>query len=177
MSITILGIDPGPTKSGYALLDFTVRSAPIWLEGGTSEDVGALLDTYDPGPGMLVVFEQPRAVHNPMANVQVVRTAWAGGDCHGYARAKGFNVLSLGVNEWRQAFVGHSKRGENVDHKVENALRVLVRQMPPRSSTHARDAAGVACVGARAWLAGQYAVGVPHVRERVLPGRLSGGTR
>jgi Holliday junction resolvasome RuvABC endonuclease subunit len=173
----VLGIDPGPTKSGFALLDFTVKSAPIWVQGGTSEDVGMLIDSYDAEPGMLIAIEQPRALHNPMANVQVMRTAWAGGDVHGYARAKGFEVVIVGVNEWRIAFVGHSKRGENVDAKVEAMLRTLVREMPPRSSTHARDAAGVACIGARAWLAGQYSVGVPHVRERVLPGRLSGGTR
>lgn len=154
----MLGIDPGPTKSGYCVLDFTVRTAPIWLEGGTSEDVGQLLDTtFEAGPNFLVVVEQPRALHNPMANIQVMATAWAGGEIAGYARAKGFAVQVVGVNEWRTAFVGHSKRGDDVDAKVKRELERRVRQMPARSSTHARDAAGVAMVGAHAWLRGPYA--------------------
>lgn len=152
----VLGIDPGPTKSGFALLDFTVKSAPIWIQAGTSEDVGMLIDTYDAEPDMLIAIEQPRALHNPMANIQVMRTAWVGGDVHGYARARGFNVVAVGVNEWRIAFVGHSRRGDDVDHKVEAELRRHVREMPARSSSHARDAAGVACIGARMWLAGTY---------------------
>jgi len=165
--IQVLGIDPGPTKSGYALLDFTIKSAPIWVDAGTSEDVGALLDTtYEAGPNMLVVVEQPRAVHNPMANVQVMRTAWAAGEIYGYARAKGFNVLAVGVNEWRIAFVGHSRAGDNADHKVEAELRRHVREMPPRSSSHARDAAGVACIGARMWLSGKYSN--PRAEEHAL---------
>lgn len=170
----VLGIDPGPTKCGYCLLDFTVKTAPIWIEGGHSEDVGALLelDVFPPGPGMLVVVEQPRALHNPMANVMVMRTAWAGGEIYGYARAKGFNVLSVGVNEWRLAFVGHSKRGDDVDAKVKAELYRRVRQMPVRSSEHARDAAGIACVGAGMWLAGHYST--PRAQE--LSSRIEQGT-
>jgi len=155
--IRVLGIDPGPSKCGYALLDFTIKAAPIWLEGGTSEDPGMLLDTtFAPGAGMLVVVERPIAVHNPLANVQVVATSWAGGAVYGYARARGYNLLDVGVNEWRIAFVGVSRKGDNVDAKIERELRRQVRQMPARSSAHARDAAGVACVGARMWLAGRY---------------------
>jgi Holliday junction resolvasome RuvABC endonuclease subunit len=157
MMMQVLGIDPGPSKCGYCLLDYTIKSSPIWLEGGTTEDLGMLLDTtLTAGPGMLVVIERPRAVHNPMANVQVVATAWAGGEAYGAARARGFNVLDVGVNEWRTAFVGNSKRGDNVDKKVEAELRRQVRQMPARTSAHARDAGGVACVGARIWFAGRY---------------------
>ena len=156
--IRVLGIDPGPTKSGYCLLDFTIKASPIWLEGGTSEEVGVLLDTcFPPSASLLVVIERPRAVHNPMANVQVVATSWAGGEVYGYARARGYNLLDVGVNEWRIAFVGVSKAGDNVDHKVERELKRQVRQMPARSSSHARDAGGVAVVGARIWLAGRYA--------------------
>jgi hypothetical protein len=167
--IRVLGIDPGPSKSGYALLDFTIKTAPIWIEGGTSEDVGELLDlTFAPSPTMLVVVEQPRALHNPLANVQVVSTSWAGGEIYGYARAKGFNVLSVGVNEWRIAFVGRSRAGDNVDHKVEAELRRRVRQMPNRSSSHSRDAGGVAVVGAEMWLSGRYS----NPRAEVLASRV-----
>jgi hypothetical protein len=169
----VLGIDPGPTHSGYCVLDFTVKSAPIWIEAGTSEDVGQLLElTFSPGPEMLVVVEQPRALHDPMANVMVMRTAWAGGEIYGYARAKGFNVLSVGVNEWRIAFVGHSRRGDNVDAKVKAELYRRVRQMPARTSVHARDAGGVAMVGADMWLAGHYST--PRAKE--LSSRIEPGT-
>lgn len=151
----VLGIDPGPSSSGWALLDFTIASAPVWFEGGRTERMLALfelLEQRELAPRIaLVAVERAVALYSPLANVQAMGTAWAGGHVAGLAEARGFTVVALGVNEWRQAFVGHSSRGENVDHKVEAALRMFVRQMPTRTSVHARDAAGVACVAARDW--------------------------
>jgi Holliday junction resolvasome RuvABC endonuclease subunit len=164
----VLGIDPGTKKHGWCLVDFTVRSAPIWVQGGHTEEPFMLLDSYAPDPTMLVVVEQPRALHNPMANVAVMGTAWEGGAVYGYAGAKQFQRLKVGPQEWRIALVGNSRRGENVDHKVEAELRRILRQMPPRSSAHARDAAGVAVVGARMWLAGPYSTD----RARLLSSRI-----
>jgi Holliday junction resolvasome RuvABC endonuclease subunit len=149
----VLGVDPGPTHNGWALLDFTVSTAPLWHLGGTCgdelEDVFDTLDAAGLRPD-LVCVERPRALHNPMANVPLMATAWAGGIVVGIARARGLDVLELGQNEWRLGLVGHSAKGERVDPKVEAALRLLVRQLPARTSVHARDAAGVACVGYRA---------------------------
>src|SRR6185295_9616342 len=95
-----------------------------------------------------------RALHNLMANVQAMATAWAGGVAFGLAKAKGFDVRAIGVNEWRQALIGHSRKGDNVDAKVRAFLTTFVRQMPARTNAHSRDAAGVACVGFRQWSAG-----------------------
>lgn len=148
----VLGIDPGKL-SGWALLDFTIPSAPVWFEGGRTEHVLELLETLT-RRGLtvgLVAVERAVALWKPEANVGAMATAWAGGHAAGIAEARGFRVVDLGVNEWRQAFVGHSQRGENIDHKVEVTLRAFVRQMPKRTSVHARDAAGVACVAARDW--------------------------
>lgn len=151
----VLGIDPGPSANGWALLDFSIASAPVWFESGRTERVLALFELLaERGLAArigLVAVERAVALYNPLANVQAMGTAWAGGRVAGIAEARGFAVIALGVNEWRQAFVGHSRKGENVDHKVEAALRMFVRHMPTRTSVHARDAAGVACVAARDW--------------------------
>jgi hypothetical protein len=124
---------------------------------------------------MLVVVEQPRALHNPMANVMVIETAWEGGEVYGYARKIGFDRLKVGPQEWRIGLVGNARRGENVDHKVEAELRRIVRQMPLRTSTHARDACGVAIVGARIWLRGTYST-VRPIRSGIEGGKPVRGT-
>jgi len=148
----VLGIDPGPSKHGWALLDFSTPNAPVWFLGGACEEIEGVFDGLDASGTRpaLVAIEQPRALHNPMANGPVIATAWAGGIVVGLARSRGFEVVEVGQNEWRLALVGHSRAGDNVDHKVEAHLRRFVRQFPTRSSTHARDAAGVACVAYRA---------------------------
>ncbi len=164
----VLGIDPGPAKCGWALLDFSVLMSPVWHCGGVTEDVLDMLDTFTASGALvpeLVGIEQPRSLHNPMANVQAMATAWAGGRVEGLAQARGFETAALGVNEWRQALIGHSKRGDNIDHKVEHYLRTFVRQMPKRTSVHCRDAAGVACIAARRWKVSMGIVSTHAVRE------------
>jgi len=154
----VLGIDPGPANNGYAVLDFTIPGAPVWHHGGVTGDVERVLDWLsregEPLRPRLVVVEQARALHNPMANIQAMGTAWAGGCAFGMARARGYDVRAVGVNEWRIALVGRSKKGDNVDEKVKTFLATFVRQFPTRTNNHARDAAGVACAGFRMWQAG-----------------------
>ena len=147
-----LGLDPGPTRNGWALLDFTIPKSPVWFDHGVTEDVNLLCTALARKWSIdLVAIEQARALHNPLANVQAMATAWAGGEAAGIFKRAGFEVVALGVDFWRMAFVGHSRKGDNVDHKVEIALRQFVRGMPERTNVHVRDAAGVACVGARDW--------------------------
>lgn len=152
----VLGIDPGGSGShGWALIDFTTPSAPVWFEGGRTEHPLALFDLLEERGlaarvGMVAV-ERAVSLWKPEANVKAMATAWAGGHLAGFAEARGFQVVALGVTEWRCALVGASRKGENIDHKVEAALRMFLRRFPARSSVHARDAAGVACVAARDW--------------------------
>jgi Holliday junction resolvasome RuvABC endonuclease subunit len=154
----VLGIDPGPTNNGYAVLDFAIPTAPVWHHGGVTANIEGVLEWLsqegEPLRPRLVFVEQARALHNPMANVQAMATAWAGGCVYGLAKARGYDVRALGVNEWRQALVGHSRRGDDVDGKVKAFLSTFVRQFPARSNNHSRDAAGVACVGFRRWRSG-----------------------
>lgn len=171
VAMMVLGIDAGPTWCGWALLDFAVLSAPVWYGGGIENDVPSLFDTLiASGEGKLrpelVVLEKPQAVHNPKANVQVVATSWAGGRVEGHAEARGLATMALGVGEWRRAFIGHVRPGENADGKVKLAFYAIVRQAPKVTSDHARDAAGVACVGARRWRlrAGQVVLPVRSAR-------------
>lgn len=150
-----LGIDPGPNNSGWALIDFTIPSAPVWFEGGNTNRIDALFQMLKQRELSdhihLVAIEQAVALWNPMANVQTMATAWAGGWAAGYAEALGFNVVALGANQWRVALVGESRRGDDVDGKVKAALRSLVRHFPARSNVHVRDAGAVACVATRDW--------------------------
>lgn len=149
----VLGIDPGPSNVGWAVIDFTIPMAPVWYDGDNDRDKAPVLlleflrDRY---PSLRTMgIEQPRAVSNPAANAQAMATAWAGGMLAGIAETMGFDVRVLGVTQWRRALVGKFDRGSNVDHMVERWLRTFVRQVPTRTTVHARDAAGVACVAAR----------------------------
>jgi Holliday junction resolvasome RuvABC endonuclease subunit len=149
----VLGLDPGPTNVGWAVIDFTISTAPVWYGGAadsTQSPVALLEYLLASYPTVRVVgIEQPRAVNNPAANVQAMATAWAGGELAGIARHMGLDVRPLGVTQWRRALVGSFEKGANIDHVVERWLRTFVRQMPKRTSVHARDAAGVACVAFR----------------------------
>ncbi len=144
----VLGIDPGTSSHGWALLDLSTPARPLYLEGGRTADVRPLLARE--GLGMVAV-ERAVALWKPEANVHAMSTAWEGGWIAGFAAARGHRVVWMGATEWRTALVGHSEKGENVDGKVKTALLMFVREFPARSSVHLRDAAGVACVAARDW--------------------------
>lgn len=172
----VLGIDPGSRRNGWALLDFSIRTAPIWFDGGTFADAGEFFGELL-GLGhvvALVVVERAVALHNPAANVQAMGTAWAGGVAYGVALGLGLNVRAIGVTQWRRAFVGRFERGAKVDMQIDAVLRRTVRGLPPRTNVHMRDAAGVACVGARAY----RPVGLPpHRRLLVRPSENQGNPR
>jgi Holliday junction resolvasome RuvABC endonuclease subunit len=177
----VLGFDPGTAKHGYCLIDVTIRTAPIWVEGGHSEEPFLLLDAYRDTNMPLVVVEEPRgALHVPSGNIGemqaraqcLIATSWLGGEIYGYARARGFPCLKVGQQEWRNALIGRPRPGETSDHRVDAELRRIVRQMPKRSSVHARDAGGIAIVGARMWLAGRYSTIAPHLSSRIERARI-----
>jgi len=153
VSALVLGIDPGAVHTGWALLEFSVPSSPVWFVGGTCDEVETVIESLLADATRrpeLVCIEQPQALHNPMANRNLIGAAWVGGMAAGFAVARGLDVHVLGPEAWRMGLIGRPRRGDNVDHKVEAFLRAHVRQFPARSSVHARDAAGVACVGYRA---------------------------
>jgi len=165
LSALVLGIDPGPSKSGWALLDFSIASAPVWFGGGIGENIGVILHTIGcqiGAPIDLVCVERPKALHNPMANVPVIETAWAGGFIAGHVDARGWRVQEVGPHQWRVALVGQPRAGEDVDHKVAAFLKRFVRQFPGRSNVHMRDAAGVACVGYQMSRQGMGGIGGSH---------------
>jgi hypothetical protein len=178
----VLGIDPGPKVSGWALLDFAVRSAPVFFDGGTASSMAALFDhlalTGVADNIGLVGVEEPRLVHNPYADASpearysstlaVMHTSWAGGRALGWAEARGYGVMPVGPNEWRRALVGPSRRGDDVDTKVKATLPRVVRYWPERCSVHVRDGGGVAHFAAqRARFVPRILLGVTshHARE------------
>ena len=47
MSRFALGIDPGPTHNGWALLEFTIPKAPVWYMGGVCKEIGEVLELIE----------------------------------------------------------------------------------------------------------------------------------
>jgi len=151
----VLGIDPGPTRSGWALLDFTIPSSPVYFAAGLTESpLGLFRELDDAGHGdrlRLVAVEQSRGRVDPLRVAAVLLTVWTGGRFIGIAESRSLEAVALGVTEWRNALIGTPRRGDDIDENVAAFLRRFVRHWPARSNVHVRDAAGVACVAVRSW--------------------------
>jgi hypothetical protein len=150
----IVGVDPGTDLCGWAILDFTVASSPVWFDHGIEADMRGLVDVIARKAGIAeyvraIAIEQPRGRVRPERANQVLATAWEGGRAQGLFEAFGFDVITLGGTEWRRAFIGQPRRGDKIDDLVHRTLWSFVRGMPSRTNVHTRDAAGVACIGAR----------------------------
>jgi Holliday junction resolvasome RuvABC endonuclease subunit len=143
--VKVLGIDPGPTTSGWALLAWDVSGRPAYVASGelTSRggDARALLEKWEPEA---VAVEKCSGVFRGAAAIPLLDTNWVGGMFTGLAIAHGWGVEEIKSAEWRLALTG--KRGAT-DGEVERVLRGHVEGMPaPRqTNAHERDALGVAC--------------------------------
>ena len=79
---------------------------------------------------------------------------WVGGELAGLARGFGFEVMTCAAGEWRAALTG--KRNAT-DAEIATLVPLAVQGWPARSSSHARDAAGVALYAANRARAGRAA--------------------
>lgn len=146
----ILGIDPGPTRCGWALLDHTPSRPPRWIDGGhaPAEEVVAsqleraslvALEWLAPG-----LFERKR--HDAL-----IATARIEGGLDWLLRQAGPKVIKLTAGQWRSDVVG---RASPSDAEIAQVLRIKVAGVPvPPVLTvgaleHALDALGVAYAAA-----------------------------
>jgi Holliday junction resolvasome RuvABC endonuclease subunit len=151
----VLGLDPGPAKTGWAIVN-TEHRRPAFVEAGhDSNDYvcsRVALPVVD-----LVAIEWPGWTPIPQRNAEpatvramartLIETALAAGEFAGLAAGHHKRVERLSSQDVRRAIVG--KRNAP-DKAVKAALLMQVDGMPDRTNVHKRDAIAVAIVGERA---------------------------
>jgi hypothetical protein len=142
-----LGIDQGARHAGWCRLDLTKR--PKLIDCGTCapEQIAELSsDGVD-----LVAIEKPAGrVIEGRSGEYLIEAAWNGGDSRRLFVERGCNVVTVSHSQWVTALIGAFQRGKQ-DALVKEAILRLVEDWQAKSSTHARDAAGVLVIGARIW--------------------------
>lgn len=167
----VLGIDPGPSKCAWALLDISGRGkAPViccGLVDTPALDLGAWAD-----PATLLAIEWPafrpiggRA--NPAQSLAMaaalVETALVAGELAGRAHGQFAGVVRVTCGQVRKALIG---RPSCTDAELAWAIAFFV-ELPKRSNAHVRDAMAAAVVGWRVWHAMDGAQGaLPVAQER-----------
>lgn len=156
----VLGLDPSTTGAHAVVLDVD-EGALVTVAGGFSF-VDAF-DTVDSALGLLayrfdlVVIERPAGfVYAAARAAALIDTAYQAGRfaCMAQKMVPADAVVELPAQAWRAALLGRPRvRGQFAgtagDAAVKNAVLALVKDWPKTSNAHARDAAGVAIVGAR----------------------------
>lgn len=163
---TILGIDPGPTRCAWALLDMRGPGRAVVLGCGLAATEGfdpvAVLALAGPGQApvqlraeqVLLAVERPafRPVggradvgHSLALARDLVATAWVAGEIAGRARAHFWAVVAPTCGEVRRALLG---RPSCTDRELAWALAHFV-EVPRRTNAHTRDGMAVAIVGHR----------------------------
>lgn len=157
----VLGVDPGPTRSGYAVVAWEIAGKPAYVTSGDVESTGpaavALLELLEHD---LLAVETCAGVFRGAAGIPLLETSFEGGVFAGIEYARGGAVEKVSSADWRRALT--SKRGCS-DAEIERVLRGHVQDMPaPRkTNAHERDAIGVAC--AALWRARMRRVASPPV--------------
>lgn len=156
VGVLILGIDPGPTEIGYAVIRFDTAT-----RRGSYVDAGKLAvdaRTCDELFGIVKVHvidavgvELPSQLH---ANEKIHRSALVSRANQllatmkvqqrivGWLNSFGFDdVCEVAASDWRRGIVGRSSAS---DAAIKAAIVRQVAGWPKRSNEHERDAAGVA---------------------------------
>lgn len=160
----VLGLDPGPFKTGFAIARREPRSTGrvLLLRGGWTASPGpgptpsgAAFEAFDEERGRedaVVAIEVPTALHPRVgaspANMiarskQLLATARVAERLANMARLRGLVLAELRATDWRRAFCG---KGNASDADIARACRVNVTGLALRSNAHMRDALGLACV-------------------------------
>lgn len=159
----VLGLDPGVTLHGWALLDMPPVGRGRMLAGGhmPTDEIPArfqcVREWYVCAPGYapwieVVGIETPAGyVHEHKRGAALLATAVEAGR---FIERAGMMGRALSAAQVRKSLARNHSAS---DEAVEAALRVFL-EMPKRSNVHARDAAAVALVAWQRWI-------VDHGRE------------
>jgi Holliday junction resolvasome RuvABC endonuclease subunit len=149
----VLGVDVGPSRSGWGVVDSTGRgSRARFVAGGmvASEDL-AIVDLLErhavDSLNLVVAIESPEGhVHHQARGAMLMATANVAGRFRMASRMLRLPLVEMSAQSARRALCGKGVRGVPGDRVVKMALGVYVEGLPSRSSTHVRDALLVACV-------------------------------
>jgi len=140
----VLGIDPGPTKAGWALIDAEGTTAR-YMQGGweccDEENIVRWICGFDRGD--LIAIEIPGLVVRDAAKHSLVETARWAGFAQGFTYLRSTSIV-LTAQQWRKELTGKPNASDALIHE---ALRPRITDLPKRCSVHIRDAVGVALVG------------------------------
>lgn len=137
----ILGVDPGPTRSGWALVDTaTPRKGTVqFLFAGHAElSSGIGLVRSD-----VIAIERPRWFARDINPAHVVDTAYVAG----YLAGRHPGAVELAAQDWKRKL---GLRPNANDAAVRSVVERFVVGLPKRTNVHVRDALGIAL--AVAWM-------------------------
>jgi|SRR5690606_5922310 len=147
-SMIVLGIDPGATV-GLALIEVPAVGRPkwIWHDAIREEELSLPeLQWDEDAPGVIAIEQVEGYAYDHVRSKALIQTARLEGRLIEQARAMGYDPGMVSRSQWRKALCGN---GSADDAEVKRALELQTVGMPKRTNAHARDAAGVAIVGAR----------------------------
>lgn len=160
--LVVLGLDPGSTAHGWAVLLVSLAGARYHSAGHWAGSAARLVRLLhhrqrvtpaDPAcpPIDLVAVEVPGAVYKLSCIKQLLLTAGQAGRALGAAEGVGLAHVDVAPGVWRLAVVG-----SNAPHDalIKDKLPPQIVGWPARSNAHVRDAAGVALYAGRAALTG-----------------------
>ena len=151
----VMGIDPGPKSSAWAVVECTQYSIPRWVakayESNADIDLGLLWSLH--GCGLLAVETSGESVlfgMTPQAMrsraQQLARTNMVAGLLLGEAKNRGLPLIEVPAPVSRRSIGGKANCSDAI---IKRALVMTTRNMPRQTNSHTRDAAAAAIVGWR----------------------------
>jgi Holliday junction resolvasome RuvABC endonuclease subunit len=159
--ILVLGVDPGPTSHGWALVHVTGLDGGRFVICGECKDQPAenILRLVKTPSGLLAIevparFLPSNGTHYPAVAGALMGTTYQAGRLASIAEDRGLASVEMTAADWRREVCG---KGAAKDGQVAEAVGRLVSGWPKRSNAHVRDAAGVALAAGWAWIRKQVA--------------------
>ena len=144
-AFTILAIDPGTLRHGWALVQSTDRGRVTYVGSG-HDDAATVDDRIRTAGASLVAIERPAFIPaKAMAGQALLETAEWAGVFRGACIAGGVPVAMMTAAAWRLALC---RTNHPSDATVKRAVSVFVDGLPKRTNCHERDAMGLAIVAA-----------------------------
>lgn len=140
----VLGIDPGSTEHGWAVLDVSKSMRCKWLSEGHSTLEEMQQATF--GRIDLVAIERPSGyVHEQARGAELLNTSFQAGRIYEWAcKLVGADkVVCLSAEQARSMI---AKKATTDDAVVRAALQLFL-DLPEKSNVHERDAAAAALAG------------------------------
>jgi Holliday junction resolvasome RuvABC endonuclease subunit len=140
--IVVLGIDPGPQYSGWALVSVPLGK-PGTLIKGSHDLPGVVVEMIQLADQ--VVIERPEGkIYDKKRSYGLFPTAEMAGWLRAHVEIAGKPLIMLGAEAWRLGLIGKKSPG---DKEIRSVLGMLVPGCTGNS--HVMDAIGIAMAGAR----------------------------